>query len=476
MLRETEEKFSKSFCAASASKAIPTIEAGRLLEINKALEIKVNELEAAILRLNRLYVVLSSANKAIVNANDRDTLFSDICRGAVEHGGFKMVWIGLIDDESGMVRPVCWHGANNGYLDEIRITAREEPEGLGPAGSAIRDGSCHICNDFVNDPRTQIWHEKGRDSGFHSAASIALTVNNKVLGALTIYSGEPNYFCDQMVGLLKQIAMDISFALDNIEHAALRWDAEQALHAETTERLRLLEALHNKEQQFMQQSRHATMGEMIGNISHQWRQPLNSLALTIQHLQQFYEERESNRKEVDENIGSCMEIIQHMSLTIGVFTEFFRPDKEMIAFNVRKEISKALTLIEAVFNEQRIQIEIDQTGDPVTHGHPNEYSQALLNILINARDAFLSRKSESPKVMIDLFMEEGKSVVTIIDNAGGIPEDIIDKIFDPYFTTKGPDKGTGVGLFMSKIIIEKNMGGNLSVRNTCSGTEFRIEV
>lgn len=475
MLREAEEKFSKSIYATPISNAVATIEDGRLLEINNALEIKVNELEAAILRLNRLYVVLSSANKAIVNANNRDTLFSDICRGAIEHGGFKMVWIGLIDEESGLVKPVSCHGDKNNFLGQIRISAREVREEMGPTGSAIRDGSYHICNEMIHDPRTLLWNEKAREQGIYSAAAIALTVNNKVIGALTIYSEEPNYFCDQMVGLLKQMAMDISFALDNIEHAARRRDAERALHAETTERLRLVEALHNKEQQFMQQSRHATMGEMIGNISHQWRQPLNALGLTIQSLQISYEEGELCKEDLDESVTISMELIEHMSQTISDFTSFFRPDKEKIAFNVRKELSKTLTLIEAVIKDQHIKIEVNQTGDPVTYGHPNEYCQVLLNILVNAIDSFSSQKAESHEIMINLFTGEGKSVMTITDNAGGIPEDIIDKIFDPYFTTKGPDKGTGVGLFMSRIII-KNMGGNLIVRNTGSGAEFRIEV
>ena len=270
-----------------------------------------------------------------------------------------MVWIGLIDEESGLVKPVSCHGDKNNFLGQIRISAREVREEMGPTGSAIRDGSYHICNEMIHDPRTLLWNEKAREQGIYSAAAIALTVNNKVIGALTIYSEEPNYFCDQMVGLLKQMAMDISFALDNIEHAARRRDAERALHAETTERLRLVEALHNKEQQFMQQSRHATMGEMIGNISHQWRQPLNALGLTIQSLQISYEEGELCKEDLDESVTISMELIEHMSQTISDFTSFFRPDKEKIAFNVRKELSKTLTLIEAVIKDQHIKIEVN---------------------------------------------------------------------------------------------------------------------
>ena len=478
MFRESEDKFIKTFRNAPISMAISNIEEeeNRLLEVNKSLELKIAEQEAALLRLNRLYAVLSATNHAIVRAKDRDILFSNICRGAVENGGFKMVWIGLIDDESGMVKPVSWHGSNNGFLEEIRISVTEEPEGMGPTGSAIRNGHYYICNDFVNDPRTVIWHDKGRERGFHSSASIALTVNKKVIGALTIYSDEPNYFCSQMTELLKQMAMDISFALDNLDHEVRCRDAERALHAETSERQRFVEALRTKEQQFMQQSRHAAMGEMIGNIAHQWRQPLNTLALIIQRLQRQYEQDKFCKEDLDENVNISMDLIHHMSQTIGDFTEFFRPDKEKISFNLRQEISKTLTLTEAAFNEQQIKIEVNQTDDPATYGHPNEYSQVLLNILINARDAFSNRKANSPKITISLFTEDGKSVVTITDNAGGIPEDIIDKIFDPYFTTKEPDKGTGVGLFMSKIIIEKNMNGSLAARNVGSGAEFRIEI
>jgi signal transduction histidine kinase len=109
-------------------------------------------------------------------------------------------------------------------------------------------------------------------------------------------------------------------------------------------------------------------------------------------------------------------------------------------------------------------------------GNPNEFSQVILNILVNAKDAILERKVERPWVTVRLFREAGKAVLTIADNAGGIPPDIMDRIFDPYFTTKGPDKGTGIGLFMSKTIVEKNMNGTLAVRNTGDGAEFRIEV
>jgi len=135
-----------------------------------------------------------------------------------------------------------------------------------------------------------------------------------------------------------------------------------------------------------------------------------------------------------------------------------------------------MSLLKGSLQSPRIGIEIDVQGDPVIHGYPNEFAQVLLNIVINAKDILAERGIAVPKVVISAFRDGSSAVVTVADNGGGIPEEFIGKIFDPYFTTKGPQLGTGIGLFMSKSIIERNMGGRLMVRNTADGAEFRIEV
>jgi signal transduction histidine kinase len=248
------------------------------------------------------------------------------------------------------------------------------------------------------------------------------------------------------------------------------------LREETAQRLKTLEELREKEQLLVKQSREAALGEMIGNIAHQWRQPLNSLGLLVQRPPLFYELGDLDKEFLEENARKSMQIIQHMSRTIDDFRNFFKPDKEKVRFSVRDEVTKTLSLAEGSLQGQHISIEVVAEGDPVVEGYPNEFSQVLLNILINARDAIAERAIAAPRVVITVSGEGGRAVVTIADNAGGIPEEIIDKVFDPYFTTKGPQQGTGVGLFMSKNIIEKNMGGLLTVRNLEAGAEFRIEV
>lgn len=253
-------------------------------------------------------------------------------------------------------------------------------------------------------------------------------------------------------------------------------ESYRQLEEETAQRLRMTEELREQEQLLIQQSRLAAMGEMIGNIAHQWRQPINSLGLTVQQLLLFYDMGEFNRELLEKNVSISMDLIKHMSTTIDDFRNFFRPDKEKIEFKVTEAIAGTLSIVDDSFKNQHITVEVIAKDDPTVFGYQNEYGQVLLVILNNARDAFTERGTEDPRVIITIGVEENMAVVTVADNAGGIPEEIMYKIFDPYFTTKGPQLGTGVGLFMSKIIIEKNMGGRLSARNTADGAELRIEV
>jgi PAS domain S-box-containing protein len=234
--------------------------------------------------------------------------------------------------------------------------------------------------------------------------------------------------------------------------------------------------LREKDQMLLLQSRQAAMGEMIGNIAHQWRQPLNTLGLAIQQILQFYDIGELNGDYLEQSVGTSMELIRHMSKTIDDFRNYFKPDKEKAEFKVNEAIVNTVSLIEDSFKNQHIGIEVIATDDPTILGFRNEFAQALLNILNNARDALMERQPRNPRVAITICREGDRAVITISDNAGGVPEEIMGKIFDPYFTTKGPQEGTGVGLFMSKAIIEKNMGGRLAARNAGEGAEFRIEV
>lgn len=244
---------------------------------------------------------------------------------------------------------------------------------------------------------------------------------------------------------------------------------------DVTERKLAEDELREKDSLLLQQSRQAAMGEMINNIAHQWRQPLNTLGLNIQRLPLFYEAGQFSKEFLEESVDDAMMLIQHMSRTIDDFRDFFRPDREKEDFRVSQAIDSAVKLVDATFKSRNIFIVTEYADDPVAYGYANAFSQVMVNLLNNAKDAFEARSTANPRVIIALRTEGERCVVTITDNAGGIPDDILFKIFDPHFTTKGP-QGTGIGLFMAKNIIERNMHGRLSVRNCADGAEFRIEV
>jgi len=271
----------------------------------------------------------------------------------------------------------------------------------------------------------------------------------------------------------KELAMTVGVLRQEI---AEREQAEKSLHQETLARLAAVEELREKERMLLQQSRLAAMGEMINNIAHQWRQPLNVLGLVLQQMQLFYQLDSFSAEYLDSSVNKSMGLINHMSQTIDDFRNFFKPDKEKVDFAAHEVVARTVALVEDGFKCQQISIVLQASANPLIHGFPNEYCQVLLNILMNAKDALLESRPEEARVTLTVSQEGDRAVVTIADNAGGIPQEILPRIFEPYFTTKGPDRGTGVGLFMSKIIIEKNMGGRLTALNLAQGAQFRVEV
>ena len=255
--------------------------------------------------------------------------------------------------------------------------------------------------------------------------------------------------------------------LEQLEHLNRKL-AERAWEEITKNRTR--------EQLLQLQSRQAAMGEMIDNIAHQWRQPLNNLGLVLQGMEKKFANGSLSRERMQEQARTGMSLIRYMSQTINDFTNFFRHDKEMVIFRIKDVITTALSFMETSLKRNSITVVVDVADDVTVKGYRNEYTQVLVNILNNARDVFVERAIETPVITLHAFRENGWSSLTIADNGGGISSELIDKIFTPYFTTKEHNQGTGIGLYMSKTIIENNVNGKLTVRNTRDGAEFRLEV
>lgn len=226
-----------------------------------------------------------------------------------------------------------------------------------------------------------------------------------------------------------------------------------------------------KEQQkelMVHQSKLASMGEMIGNIAHQWRQPLTHLSYTVMNIQDAFKHKSLDEVYLDKKVEEANRQIEFMSQTIDDFKDFYAPNKNKEKFSLADETREVLGIISHALEEQDIEVELIVQEDKALINYKNEFKQVLLNLLSNAKDALVKNVILNPKITITI----DKNEVTIADNAGGIEPKIIHKIFEPYFTTK--EEHSGIGLYMSKMIIEKNMGAELRVKNLEDGAEFYI--
>ncbi|BAF73315.1 ATP-binding protein [Sulfurovum sp. NBC37-1] len=233
--------------------------------------------------------------------------------------------------------------------------------------------------------------------------------------------------------------------------------------------------LHYKDAILMEKTKLAAMGEMMGSIAHQWRKPLSTLHINIEMLEADYRENRVDENFLSTFIEKNSRIIQYMSRTIDDFQHFYRIDKEKKIFDVRKKIDAVLDLKMYQLEENDITVTI--SGESFsTLGYASEFQQVILNIIGNAKDALVEKGVAHPTIEIKIFYEGNRGIIRISDNAGGIDIDMINKVFEPYVTSKDSSNGTGLGLYMSKMIIEKNMQGKLSIGNVDDGTEVTIEL
>ena len=228
----------------------------------------------------------------------------------------------------------------------------------------------------------------------------------------------------------------------------------------------------------MQQSKLATMGEMIAHIAHQWRQPLAQLGGIFMNLEAAYSFNELNEEYLDQRVKNGNELLKYMSTTIDDFSSFFEPNREKIVFNVASYIQNAINIINASLTYNHINLEfINNQKEFKTLGFPSEFSQVILNILVNAKDA-LCKIIKKEKRLIKITLEEKDDfiIISISDNAGGVDQNIINDVFNMYVTSKKEKQGSGLGLYITKLIIETKLNGLITVENNSLGAIFTIKL
>ncbi len=237
---------------------------------------------------------------------------------------------------------------------------------------------------------------------------------------------------------------------------------------------RSIKEIRDKDHMMIHQSRLAAMGEMIGNIAHQWRQPLNSIGLIVQEIEDAYEYGELNENRVKESVERVLRLLDFMSHTIDDFRNFFSKDKSREEFHIINAIERSVSFIETSLKNYGVDLKTDYSLDSLITGYPNEFAQVLLNILNNALESIIESERRDPCIKIKVDKTGNFARITVCDNGKGIETENLEKIFEPYFTTK--KKGTGLGLYIARIIVEKNMKGRIFSAGTESGACITIEI
>lgn len=232
--------------------------------------------------------------------------------------------------------------------------------------------------------------------------------------------------------------------------------------------------LKRKDELIITQSRHAAMGEMIGMIAHQWRQPISVIAMGANNILADIALEEFSIKEAENASKNILIQTQHLSQTIDDFRNFFKSDKELLEVNIKEILNQTYSIVKDSLNNNNILLENIYNSETRIKVYPRELMQVFVNIINNAKDALVSKKIQNAFIKIKVYNEKEYVITEICDNAGGIDTNLLTKIFDPYFTTKDEKNGTGLGLYMSKTIIEDHLHGRLEVSNSKQGACFKV--
>jgi len=257
--------------------------------------------------------------------------------------------------------------------------------------------------------------------------------------------------------------------IDKIKYTEFKQLAKDA-NDMIIKKTKILAELDSKNRQLLEQSRLAQMGEMISMIAHQWRQPLTAISATSINLILKAKLDKLDNDTAIELGEKISDYSQHLSSTIDDFRDFFKSNKNILDTTYKKLIDSVLSIIESSVINKNIKLKQKLQSEAILSTYPNEIKQVILNLIKNAEDILLEKEIKDPTITI----ETQDNILRVKDNAGGVPPDIIEKIFNPYFSTKTKKDGTGLGLYMSKTIVEEHCSGSLRVYNDEFGAVFEI--
>jgi len=439
-----------------------------ILQVHSSDELVVNEIHALLVREDRSIQIIP-----IIEPDVKTTLFFNLynqvaevtnTESFLEQGIYKAIidstkegfW--LLDEELNIISINQAFASMLGYA-ESELLGKKPYELL-----ALVDAQQSFCEEQAQDVHTSV--QRNYELTF-------ITKENKefhtIVNATTIYLPENRI---RSFAFITDISQQKELEQRLIEQQnyinELNTDLTQRVQEEVQEN-------RNKDRIMYQQARLATMGEMIGNIAHQWRQPLNIIALIIQEFYISGQLGTLSQEKLEKEYARGNSVLQYMSNTIDDFRTFFQHSGEGENFCINASINSVMSLVSKGLEHNNIDIDLNVEEDISVFGHKNEFTQVLINIINNARDA-VSAHTENGAITIKAYTDKEQIFLEIQDNGGGIKDDDINQIFEPYFTTKHQTQGTGLGLYMSHQIIVNNMNGTIYAKNRGEGTCFYISL
>ena len=409
--------------------------------------------EVELIKVNRLYTVISLINQMIVRNQVRETIFTEACNIVIEHGKFQMAWIGLLDEKKDSIIPVTWAGAEMGYLTTIKkISTKNISEGNGPTGKAVREGKYYCCNDIASDPNMALWRKEALKRNYRSSIALPIRVFDSIIGAFTLYVSETNFFNKTEIDLLLQVTSDISFALEVTETEKKRVAAEKAIKKMNTD---LEQSVKLRTQQLEYANKE--LEAFTYSVSHDLRAPLRNINGWGQVLMEEF------KAKLGENGVKYLERVLSETLRMNnLIDDLLKLSRVTIAETKRETVnlttiaqSIAHRLLDKPINHKT---EINIQPDLITIGDSRLLEIALTNLLDNSYK--FTGKLSHAVIEFGRSVMDGKIVYWVRDNGVGFDMENSKNLFGVFQRMHNQNEfpGTGVGLATVQRIIHRHDG------------------